>query len=160
MFCKIVKVFYTDHIFVQIFRENKWIRGTFLLNHFEIGPLALEEMSLKSFPIFSSGGHFVQSSGMILAIWWRAISGTFLWNYFEIGLLAQEDMSFFFLFLALAISVVGQPSNILVKMFWNQTTSFGGDVAGVKIDRIFFFFLFLALMAISFSEAERFKQFW
>ena len=36
---------------------------------FEIGPLAWEEMSFKSFfSTFSSGGHFVQPSGTILAI--------------------------------------------------------------------------------------------
>ena len=34
---------------------------------FEIGPLAYEMMSLKSFSIFSSGGHFVQPSITILA---------------------------------------------------------------------------------------------
>ena len=35
---------------------------------FEIGPLATEEMWFKDFSTFSSGGHFVQLSGTILAI--------------------------------------------------------------------------------------------
>ena len=38
------------------------------LNYFEIGPLAYEDMSFKSSSIFSSGGHFVERSGTILAI--------------------------------------------------------------------------------------------
>ena len=35
---------------------------------FKIGQLALEEMSFYEFSIFSSGGHFVQRSRTILAI--------------------------------------------------------------------------------------------
>ena len=42
-------------------------RNTFV-NYFEIGPLALGEMSFKGFSIFSSDGPFVQRSGTILAI--------------------------------------------------------------------------------------------
>ena len=37
------------------------------MNYFEILPLATE-MSFKGFSIFSSGDHFVQQSGTILAI--------------------------------------------------------------------------------------------
>ena len=33
-----------------------------------VGPLAYEEMSFKGFSIFSSGSHFIQLSGTILAI--------------------------------------------------------------------------------------------
>ena len=38
------------------------------VKYFEIRPLAAEEMSFKGFSIFSSGSHFVQPTGTILAI--------------------------------------------------------------------------------------------
>ena len=43
-------------------------QGSFLRNYFEIRRLAYEDMSFKGFSIFSSGGHFVQWGGTILAI--------------------------------------------------------------------------------------------
>ena len=54
-----------------------------LWNYFEMGPLAQEEILLKAFFFyFSSGGHFVQWSGIILAAEGhpRNISVKLLWN--------------------------------------------------------------------------------
>ena len=54
-------------------------------------------MSFKGFSIFSSGHHFVQPSGAILAILVEAIGGILLCKYFEIRPLAMsfEDFVFF-----------------------------------------------------------------
>ena len=39
-----------------------------MCNYLNIHPLVKEKKSFKRFSIFSSGGHFVQQSGMICAI--------------------------------------------------------------------------------------------
>ena len=39
-----------------------------MYNYFKIHPLVKAEKSFKGFSIFSSGGHFVQWSGMVLVI--------------------------------------------------------------------------------------------
>ena len=50
---------------------------------------------LKGFSIFSSGGHFVQPSGTILAILVEGHPKNISSNYVEISLLALEEMSFY-----------------------------------------------------------------
>ena len=52
-------------------------------------------MSLNGFSIFSFGGHFVQRSKTILAIFEKLHQGIIPMNYFEIGPLALEKMSFY-----------------------------------------------------------------
>ena len=52
---------------VAEFFEQFWMRvtqGTFLYNYFKIH-LLVQEKSFQGFSIFSSGGHFVQQSGMV-----------------------------------------------------------------------------------------------
>ena len=48
--------------------EQFWWRvtqGTFLYNYFKIHLLVQEKKLFKGFPIFNSGGHFVQRSGTV-----------------------------------------------------------------------------------------------
>ena len=56
--------------------------------------LGQEEMSYKSFLIWSSGGPPVRWSGTIYAILKEGIMGNIRANYLKFGLVVQEEMSF------------------------------------------------------------------
>ena len=88
-------------------------------------------MSFKGFSIFSSGGHFVQWSGMIFAILVKGHPWNISVKYFGIGPLVSEEMSFKAFFsnfssggnfvqwsrTILTILVENYPRNISVKLF-------------------------------------------
>ena len=70
------------------------------LNYFEIRPLACKDMSFKGFSISSTGGHFVQWRGTILAIYVQShpsnISVNFFFCNWAIGLGGDvKDFSIF-----------------------------------------------------------------
>ena len=96
---------------------------TFLWNYFEMGPLALEEMSFKGFSIFNSGGHFVQRSWMAWAILVEDVPRNnpikFGWNP-PSGYTGDVGWSFFFYFYALAAILCSRADRF--EQFWNRTS--------------------------------------
>ena len=99
-------------------------------------------MSFYEFSIFSSGGHFVQRSRTILAIFDKVASGDhsyeiiLKWAHWPWRRCPFKSFSIFssgghFVQRSrtiLAILVKGHPRNIPVKLFWNLPIGLGGDV--------------------------------
>ena len=89
-----------------------------------------------------------------------------MYNYFKIHALAKEkSFDGFSIFssgghlvqwrrIVRAILVESYPRNFPVKLFQNLSTILEEEVV------LSFFFLFIALAAILFNEAEPFEQFW
>ena len=66
LFCALVAILFSGA--EQLSNFDRWSPKEHFCDYFEIRPLVQEEMSFKGFSIFSSGGHFIQCSGTILAI--------------------------------------------------------------------------------------------
>ena len=95
-------------------------------------------MLFKGLSICSSGGHFIQKSGTILAIFGRRSPEQYFCEILLKSGYWPRCCLKVFLFLALAailfsrtilaILVECHPRNISVKLFWNWATGLGGDV--------------------------------
>ena len=104
----------------------------------KIGPVVMEEMSLKDCSIFSPCRHLVQGSGTIWAI---LIQRSFLKSFIKIRKAVMEEMSFKGFSISSpgghlvkrsgtiwAILVQGHPTIIPGKFYQNRPSGYGGDV--------------------------------
>ena len=95
-------------------------------NYFEIGPLAAEEMSFKSFSIFNSDGHFVEQCGTILAILVKGLTkcniAALLRQYCRNINLLSEWTDSWSCNIAVIVAVTSQPSSSILlpqpPYFW------------------------------------------